>query len=138
MVLSVSTHAWALPFIPDRLKPFPDSIRPRVLWNRVYGFYHRGRHGWAEADTWSLDDHLSRVIQESVACLRAREFAYPTDLSPEEWFGILDKIVAGFAAADRLKEIAYLAEYAEEEQALRAVYREGFDLFRDRFDCLWD
>lgn len=53
------------------------ELRPGTNWRRVKFFIQRGRRGWADCDTWSLDHYLSRVVGESVHHLAEHSHGWP-------------------------------------------------------------
>lgn len=85
----------ALPFrqrIPRRIKRYYHRTVNRIKpWphHRLRWFIQRGRRGWAENDTWSLDSYICTVLSGALIRLADRNFAYPGEESPwdtpEKW-----------------------------------------------------
>lgn len=79
-----------------KIRNFPREVK----W-----FLHRGRHGWADPDTYHFSHYLSGIIPEGVARIRERAQGYPADLSPDEWQTILLRIETAFRSAHETNEI---------------------------------
>ena len=66
----------------------PSRIFRKHPVQAIRTFIHRGRHGWAPRDTWSLDIYLARVMSESIAHLAEHDHGYPAHEpweTPEKW-----------------------------------------------------
>lgn len=78
-----------------------------------YG-YQRMTRGWADCDTWNLDDHLADILPEMLKHLRDNTNGYPSELMREndpegslgfaDWKSILTLMALGFEAAGKAKE----------------------------------
>jgi hypothetical protein len=105
---------------------------PRRAYFRVKHFIQRGRRGWADCDTWSLDDYLSGIMPDALRYLRYHKHGLPSDMftpddfdpmggttdtgmlrGHERWHAVLDKIIAGFEAQKKLNEGVYEEELGE-------------------------
>lgn len=108
-------------------------MRSKDLLRNIRDFIQRGKRGWSETDSWSIDYYLSRVISESVARLRERDIGYPSNLEPDEWQEILCAISDGFRlhlkVYDDIKEVT-----PAEKKKIHTAKR----LFVKYFEGLWD
>ena len=82
-----------------------------------YGI-QRWSRGWNDRDVWNLNDHLAKIISETVEHLRIHTHSYPSGLDPNDravatpderhnedvkkWDNILKTISEGFNIASRL------------------------------------
>jgi hypothetical protein len=96
----------------DEMNPRPAFMRFGFWWRRttedwifrpplLRAFLQRGRRGYSDRDTWSLDSYLSEVIAGSVQNLARVTNGHPRELTQQEWQDILDRISAGFRSAQR-------------------------------------
>lgn len=55
----------------------------------VREFIQRGRRGWSDSDTWSLDTYINRVTGEALVYMNAHNMGWPGGQSewptPEDW-----------------------------------------------------
>jgi hypothetical protein len=143
------------------------TLHPRAIWRKVKKFYQRGVRGWSDEDTWSFDHYLTRVIVGGLAQLKEDVHGYPAMLAPDaflepvegriindapeddgvqRWQGILQEIIAGFAANSLLKddhviwtiEDDTLHRNHELEAKLIGVRDRGFALFKEFYGSFWD
>lgn len=54
---------------------------PRRVINRIVWYHQRGRRGWSDADSWSLDSYIARVASEGMGRLAARTHSWPGEHS---------------------------------------------------------
>ncbi len=161
--------------------------RPRRIFQTIKWFYQRGRRGWADCDTWSLDWYLDRWLPEALRYLKAHKQGLPramfeglptkdnngfcpTDeafrIAQERWNSILDRMIAGFEAGQRMSEGLYRPELGPElpwrrpagvsadswrkieedrdkaisklSQRDQELFKEGMALFVEHYRSLWD
>jgi hypothetical protein len=165
---------------------FPSDAYYNVKW-----FFQRGIRGWANRDTWGLDDYLSGFLPNALRYLKEHkhgtpkhgtpmsvfpdgpefiaEDGNPTDeaykIAVARWDEIMDKMIAGFEANNRLGDGLYEKEVGpyplyrpvgvspeawkrvkdDHFNALRAleardqaILEEGLALFAKHFQSLWD
>jgi hypothetical protein len=130
-------------------------------WTWVKPFvysYQRVTRGWADCDTWSLDNHIAGVLADAIQHLRIHTHGYPNGLSEKKWDAILVDITAGFDAVQIMDEME--PEYTEDQtqeglfggpkriydwdkyNGLKAEHKKVFDkgmkLFHKYFFDLWD
>lgn len=92
--------------------------------------YQRLTRGWDDGDTFSLDASLAEVILPRLKRFKELNCCHPTDLAPEEWDTILDKMIAAFEfAASEERWLASPTEYQK--------HQEGLDLFAQHYWSLW-
>lgn len=98
-------------------------------WQRLY-------RGWDDRVIWSIMDYLARLLPVWLERLKEEKHGVPGSLCPEGmdveeasivWDGILDEMIAGFAAASRILESDfpawashYLAEHERYGRCLSA------------------
>lgn len=107
-------------------------------YNTKY-FIQRGRRGWANCDTWSLDYYLNTWMPEALEYLKKHTHSVPmmvftdeeskameapyeknkevydgaVDAASARWGAIMDKMIEGFKAARRMDEGLYEEELGE-------------------------
>lgn len=89
---------------------------------RIKGFIHRGRYGWAEQDTWSMDYSLAKQL-DSMFRGFVEVSKHIVDYDEDDTASIALDIADGFAA--------YVA-YQDKEWSTGIDPREDFDLYMDR------
>lgn len=112
------------------------NLWPTDLWRRAKWYRQRGRRGYSDLDTWNFFSYMTKVIIGGVQELRDNLHGWPGEpLHYEDWEEILDKIVLGFKAAQKIDQ-----DYpkGEELEALQAQFDEGFELLHKWFFHLWD
>lgn len=99
---------------------------PRAAYREIKWFIQRGRRGWADCDTWSLDSYLSGWLPAALRHLKEHKHGVPNAVvevedcgfdgnpTPEgfkraeaRWDAIMDKMIAGFEADKRLESGLY-------------------------------
>ena len=135
----------------DPIRYFPREVK----W-----FIQRGTRGWADCDTWGLDDYLARIIYEGIKHLNKNSHGYPCDLkSLKDWRYILSTIEYTFklihtntlgithtylpykqmsfndytTVYKKFKSIGKLLTKKEFER-----YQLGWSYYREYFFALWD
>ena len=141
------------------------TLHPHRLWREVKKFYQRGVRGWSDEDVWSFDYYLTRVIVGGLQRLKEDARGYPACLDPDSeldvlggrvlpdgddggvrrWNGLLQEMIAGFAADSLLRDdVVWTIEGGtihrnhELEAKLNAIRDRGFALFKDYYGALWD
>ena len=72
-------------------------------------FFQRGKRGWADCDTFSMDNYLISVILPMLRHLKKNMPGYPgTFKSPEEWDIVMDSMIIGFEAGERILDDDYM------------------------------
>lgn len=157
---------------------------PRYTYYGIKYFIQRGRRGWADCDTWSLDNYLSEWLPAALRHLKETKHGVPCgmfDGLPQDdngngteeawpiaearWDDIMNKMIAGFEAWERMEDGLYEKELGEypldrpkdvskeawkakrderfkKSEVLRAhdqkIHDEGMALFIKHFSSLWD
>lgn len=140
------------------------DYNPRQIYREVKWFLQRGKRGWADCDTWSLDWYLSGWLPDALRHLAKHTHGYPSEFYVEggnsdegfaKWQAILEKMAAGFEAYKRAQEGLYEAELGPyplygkvsdsrfyKARRLRVrderLFDEGIELFVRYFENLWD
>lgn len=104
--------------------------------------YQRLTRGFDDSATWSLDDHLAKLILPRLKRFKElNTHAWPggrgdpsDPATPEAWHGMLDQMIFAFEwhANDEKK---YCSDYDEAEYQ---KVEEGLRLFAKYFGALWD
>ena len=63
---------------------------------------------------------------------------YPSQLTEQEWDTILNDIIAGFEASQRIQNIDYENDITEDMQRDKAIFEKGMKLFTEYYFNLWD
>lgn len=106
--------------------------------------YQRLARGWDDSATWSLDDHLAKLILPRLKRFKElNKHAYPgkfpgidrpdTVETFEEWHEVLDKMIFAFewhADDDR--------KYGKFDETEYEKVKEGLQLFAMFYGALWD
>lgn len=104
-------------------------FHPTEIYREIKWFIQRGRRGWADCDTWSLDDYLDRWMPDALRHLKEHKHGVPCGMfeglptnehgyhddeyfkiAEERWNAIMDKMVAAFEANRRISEGLYEEE----------------------------
>jgi hypothetical protein len=163
------------------VRMFPENAYYAVKW-----FIQRGIRGWAPRDTWGLDDYLSGWLPQALRYLKEHKHGVPMQVFPEgaeyiddtgnptdeafkiataRWDEIMEKMIAGFEANNRLGDGLYEKELGPYpcyrpagvspeahgklkdarmiavralEARDQAILEEGLALFAKHFQSLWD
>ena len=159
-------------------------------WDDVYReakyAYQRVVRGWDDRAVWSIDYWLDDKMPDMLRRLKETKHGTPFDMFPTEpeyidedgnaneagwkianarWEETLDKMIAGFEASRRVKDLTYVEELGEyplhrpkgmpkdEWKALQherylkseelrkrdeAIFKEGMALFAEHYWSLWD
>ena len=107
-------------------------IMPGHYWRQVKWFGQRGRRGWADLDSWGLDDYLLRWLPDAMAHVRENAYSHPIDLTFDEWDAMIQKIEDGLRAGARYYGVGDdLSGYGDEE--LLPEFTEAWRLLGERF-----
>ena len=154
---------------------FKHWLNPMTYINTIIWLYQRARYGWAECDVWSLDRYLAEWLPFALMHLKNTTHGFPclmytdeqmsnpegitstaVDQAKIKWDNILDHMILGFRAYNRLQEGLYEEELGEYilgdniEGRLQAVnrvalenrdqklFKDGIALFAEHFGSLWD
>jgi hypothetical protein len=110
-------------------------FHPKQIYQDIKWFIQRGRRGWANCDTWSLDSYLCGPTMLPAALLHLKkhkhgipmsmfedadgvdEMGNPTDAAHEKaearWNSTIDQMIAGFEAAWRMQNALYEEELGD-------------------------
>lgn len=84
---------------------FRHWLQPDTYYRPFVHAYQRVTRGWADSDTWNLDDWLCEVLPPAIEHLKAHTHGYPCELTEEEWGKILSEVAEGFRAIERSKDV---------------------------------
>lgn len=131
---------------------------PTRVYREVKWFIQRGSRGWADCDVWSIDWYLNRWMPDALRRLKATKHGIPGNMFPEgpeyvkdcgnpndaawviaeaRWDGIMNKMIAGFEAAQRINEMTNFDDPVL-RKADEAACEEGLKLFVEYYFDLWD
>ena len=109
------------------LREIFDKRRPKWIYQRI-------RYGFDVRDTWSLRNTTAAWLLPRLKMFKQVNIAYPMDMTPEEWDGILDKMIYACDMVankdERTMEKSYTLEEWEKIQ-------EGLNLLGEHFLSLW-
>jgi hypothetical protein len=126
---------------------------PADVYRNVKWFIQRGRRGWADCDTWSLDYYLNGWMPDALRHLKAHKHGTPLSVFPTDpeyikdcgnptdeaeaiaiarWDAIMDKMIAGFEASWRINDGLYEKELGEYPMRRPdGVSRDAWDKVKD-------
>jgi hypothetical protein len=104
--------------------------------DRIRHEQERVAHGFSAFDWWNFNSYLDWVIVQGLEMFKngAGHPVYEEVQTMDDWRRILDKMIEGFKAHDRLMN-DYDPSTSKED---RAVWEEGRTLFIKFYDSLWD
>lgn len=74
-----------------------------IVW-----FIQRGRRGWADCDTWNMNDYLAKVIPEMIDYDIKNGTGSPFGFETmEDWHNVLNEMASGFKAYNLYNEDCY-------------------------------
>ena len=129
---------------------------PSTFWGNISETFRwlkwswrRAFRGWADCDWWSMDAYLVVIILPMLKELREKNISYPGHgqaSTPEKWDAILDKMIEGFEAAQRILEDEYYKEisgdnfdaWGEASKKDQELFHRSMKLFNKWFFSLWD
>lgn len=96
----------------------------------------RAKNGFSKYDWWNFNSYLDWVIIQGLEKFKTGSGhpVYGEVQNMEDWCAVLDKMIAGFEAHNRLMN-DYDPKTAEQD---RVVWEEGSALFMKFYDSLWD
>lgn len=113
-------------------------------------FIQRGRRGWADCDTWSMDNYMTDVLLGLMKKYEEDTNGYPCSFkTAEEWHVVLKKIITGFEAMKEVCDESYWGGCKNKNGAIDmdivkietdkrvAKFNEGIDLFKKYYLNLW-
>lgn len=109
-------------------KVLPPGWRMQPKW-----FVQRGRRGWADIDTASLDWYVTRVLSEALLYMADHTHGWPDDLYPtyEDWTAHLRDLAARVAAWNKGAGVS-------ESEAAYDVTRRALAEFAEQLGAYWD
>jgi hypothetical protein len=158
----------------------------RRMYREVKWFIQRGKRGWADCDTWSIDYYLNGWMPDALRYLKKNKCGIPMSVFPtgpeytkdcgnpteeaseiaaRNWDEILDKMIGGFEASQRILDGLYEKELGEYPLSRPAgvsrdawekvkddrfaasrllqerdekLFEEGMALFAKHYHSLWD
>jgi hypothetical protein len=135
---------------------FWGNIVSTVYW--VKHSWQRAFRGWADCDWWSMDSYLIAIIIPMLKELKKHQHGYPgygQASTRRKWDNLLDQMIEGFEAGDRVARDDYYmgtnADILELEPASEEVkgwieaskkdqkiFYDKMKLFSRWFFALWD
>ena len=114
------------------------------LCREIKAFIQRGSRGYADCDTWGLDDYLCEWLPRALRHLAKYNHGCAVEFFDEgkddecwRWIEVLIKMAEGFEAKGKLFE-DYPELGKEEILELDKKWQEGAKLLFDYFENLWD
>ena len=91
------------------------NSKPKYVWSNIQDFFYwikaffqRGWRGWADCDTWGMDGYLLEIMLPMIKHLKETKHGYPGTLTEERWDKIMDKMISGLEAGNRVFEDDYI------------------------------
>jgi hypothetical protein len=106
--------------------------------------WQRAFRGWADCDVWSMDNHLSRLIEEMTAYLAKNHVGHPADMTDERWTNRLLFVSRSFRDYRKWQEESFYRkdhdsdEYKIKENLIQENWDKAWEVFHKRYDSLWD
>ena len=91
-------------------------------WYNIKSFFQRGRLGWANCDTWNIDNYLGRILPAMLRHLADNHCGMPMEYMDK----YSDEDKASEAWAADLNHIADMIEYANSESDDHNKYAEDY------------
>ena len=115
--------------------------RIQELFRRIRSIPYRLKKGFWPSDLWNLDITFAKFITPRLKGLKLIKHGYPSDITPEEWDIILDKMIWSFEKS--ANEFWWSDEYFDSinnktSEHLTNKHQEGLDLFAKYYNALWD
>jgi hypothetical protein len=119
-----------------------------TVWVHEVKYAHqRVFRGYDDFFVWEY--HLENSIQTQTVLkqLRDTKVGYPSDLTEEKWDDILDKIILGFEAVQKLSEGVWIEDETgevdlnateENNKRLEKIWQKGAQLYIKHYLDLWD
>ncbi len=125
---------------------------------KVKWFFQRGRRGWADCDWWDMGGYLVGIILPMLKELQQYQHGYPgygdAD-TPEKWDAILEQMILGFEAGERVSKDEYFMEtnadiltrkptqdevktWGKKSKADQKIFNDGLKLLTKWYWALWD
>lgn len=89
-------------------------------------------------DTWSMDDTLAFIILPMLVQLKETTHGYPSGLTEEGWNEILDEMIWAFDQKCNEAHYKYEKWDSDDAKAHRERMLNGFKLFGEYYQSLWD
>lgn len=138
---------------------FPSFLCNRAsdLFYEIKWGWQRAFRGWDDTAVWSLDQWLDDRLPNIITVLKENKSGIPNDIfekgeidenghvseenekrAHDRWNKELDKMIAGFVASRKLRDLDYNWRDKVEEQAIKKVFDEGMQSFVKHYHSLWD
>lgn len=137
---------------------FWENITHTARW--LKWCWQRAFRGWADCDWWNMDYYLVEIILPMLKELKKNQHGYPGHgqaSTPEKGDAILDRMIEGFEAANRVTEDDYykqisgdsieamgnapreeILEWGEASKRDQKIFSDKMKLFNKWFFALWD
>ena len=91
------------------------NSKPKYIWSNVQDFFYwikyffqRGWRGYADCDVWGVDGYLLEVMLPMLKQLKVKKHGHPAIYTEERWEKIMNKMIKGLEAGNRVLEDNYL------------------------------
>ena len=121
-----------IPYSPSFSFHRYNVLQPRTWKYFFSGCWQRLRYGISWPDCWSFDIYLATVIVNGLTRLRYDGHSYSTSCkTPEEWYQILDEIIAGYSLYLEISQRQITDQEWEQ-------FKHAKELFSENFSDFWD
>lgn len=130
-------------------------FHPTEMYREAKWFIQRGRRGWADCDTWSLDSYLDGFMPDALRHLKEHKHGVPCGMfeglptnehgyhddeyykvAESRWNAVMDKMIAAFEASRRMQDGFQASEVLRKRDMV--IFEEGMKLFAEHYHSLWD
>lgn len=137
---------------------------PKFLCNRISDLFYEVKwawqrvfRGWDDTAVWSVDHWLDEIMPDILNTLKLEKYGTPNSIftkdemdedgnvseenhkkAHDRWNKELDKMIAGFLASKKLRNLDYNWQDKTEEQAIKNTFDEGMQSFVKHYHSLWD
>ena len=143
-------------------------FHPIQMCREIKYFCQRGRRGWADCDTWSLNQYLCQpsMMPAALRYLKTHKHGIPISMLEDDgnvgnptdtamkraearWDAVVDQMIAAFDAGRRIQDGLYEEELGpfqtDHMDAIhllqkrdQKIFEDGMKLFVENFMDLWD
>ena len=98
--------------------------------------YYRFRNGLGCCDTFNYNSYISKKIANDLKIFKKRNGAYPNNMTFEEWSNIIQKIIDGMEALEKVDMLKDKDWIKKEKQAYKQQ-KQAFKLFAKYINEFW-
>jgi len=139
--------------------------RPSTFWENICSSlrwikhcWQRAFRGYADCDCWEIASYLAEILPPMLKQFKVNLHGYPgwgQASTPEKWDSLIDRMIEGFEAANRVAEDDYFKEtnadiltrkptreevlvWVEASERDQKIFKDSMRVFTKWFFGLWD